>query len=78
MGEWRDISTAPKDGTRFLGTGGGLIRRVEIVNYNERVGCWCAENITMDDTDYEPEGYNRPTHWMPLPPPPNTGKGEGV
>lgn len=64
---WRLTETAPKDGTRFLATGGGLGKEVEVVTYNERVGCWNAETCTLDDTDHEPQGYNRPTHWQPMP-----------
>ena len=66
---WRDMSTAPRDGTRFLATGGGLGADIDIVSYSERVGCWNATNFTLDDTDHEPEGYNRPSRWQPLPPP---------
>jgi hypothetical protein len=65
---WQPIETAPRDGARILGTGGGLGRSVvEIVSYNERVGAWDAPNDTLDDRDDEPDGYNRPSHWMPLP-----------
>jgi hypothetical protein len=64
---WQPIETAPQDGTRILATGGGLGKEVEAVTYNERVGCWSAETCTLDDTDHEPDGYNRPTHWQPMP-----------
>lgn len=73
-GGWQDIATAPKDGTQFLATGGGLGDDVDIVSYNDRVGCWDATNYTLDDTDHETQGYNRPTHWRPLPAP---AKAEG-
>lgn len=66
-GVWQPIETAPQDGSRILGTGGGLADQVEVVTYNERVGCWNAETCTLDDTDQEPQGYNRPTLWQPLP-----------
>lgn len=69
---WQPIETAPKDGTRFLATGGGLGCHIDFASYNDRVGCWNTTDFTLDDTDYEPEGYNRPTHWMPLPPPPES------
>lgn len=64
---WQPIETAPQDGTRILATGGGLGKEVEAVTYNERVGCWSAETCTLDDTDHEPDGYSRPTHWQPMP-----------
>ena len=60
MSEWRDIATAPGDGTRLL-------------VYNRHVGQWVAyfdlnwQGCPVWSTKrYEME----PTHWMPLPPPP--------
>lgn len=67
---WRDMKTAPKTGERILATGGGLGRQVEVVTWNERIGCWNAETCTLDDLDNDPDGYNRPTLWQPLPTPP--------
>ncbi|MCK1577737.1 hypothetical protein [Bradyrhizobium sp. 174] len=66
-GVWQPIETAAQDGTRILATGGGLGETVEVVTYNERVGCWSAETCTLDDTDHESQGYNRPTLWQPMP-----------
>lgn len=66
---WQPIAAAPRDGTRLLGTGGGLEDTVEMISYNERVAAWDTENYTLDDRDDEAEGYNRPSHWMPLPSP---------
>lgn len=66
---WQPIETAPRDGTAILSAGGGL-EQVDICAYNARIGGWSCGSCTLDDTDQEPEGYNRPTHWMPLPPPP--------
>lgn len=78
-GEWRDISSAPRDGTRILGYGqlagevNGPSEEYEIVPIEWRGGF----------TDYV--GYNwyipfgdayaawlKPTHWMPLPDKPHT------
>lgn len=68
---WRPIETARRDGTRILAIGGGLGEEAQVVSYLERVGAWDADSVTLDDVDYEPDGYNRPTHWQPLPPPPH-------
>lgn len=68
QGAWMPIETAPRDGSRILATGGGIGgSTIEIVTYNERVGAWDAPNDTLDDRDDEPDGYNRPSLWQPLP-----------
>lgn len=62
---WRDISTAPKDGTHILMWGGyhspfsGYYRD----KWVERVGWHISGGIHIDPTA-------EPTHWMPLPQPP--------
>lgn len=67
---WQPISTAPRDGTVFLGRLHPQIARgtpYEIVRYEERplLGeTWTAPNDGFScDLDCL-------THWMPLPPPP--------
>lgn len=64
---WQPIETAPRDGSRLLGTGGGLEDTVEVISYNDRVGAWNTENYTLDDCDNEADGYSRPSHWQPMP-----------
>jgi len=89
MGEWQDINTAPKDGTAVLvmrndwpGTASGFAE--ECNGHNTYVAAWWADDevggawICYMDRMSEPRCPIEPTHWMPLPPPPNTGKGEGV
>lgn len=70
MVEWRPIETAPRDGSRFLAYGGGLDDQVETCSWSEGTCCWNLETFTADDRDDEPDGYCRPTHWLPLPPAP--------
>jgi len=70
MSDWQSIETAPRDGTRILGFGGGMGQIANVISYNERVGCWDTPYDTLDDRDEEENGYIRPTHWMPLPAPP--------
>jgi len=65
MSEWQPISTAPKDGTAFLGW------------LPERVGYFARQDIaTCSWTEWgsgrwRVNGHNsasdQPTHWMPLP-----------
>jgi hypothetical protein len=59
---WRDIATAPKDGTRFLAVMSGF--EPEVHWWDAKIG-WCvAEGIFRD-----------PEHWMPLPTAPtDTGR----
>lgn len=71
---WRDISTAPKDGTHIL-----AIRQDwwEPVNGNHR---WVYGNVFESYFDtttdrFESYGLKQPTHWMPLPAPPNDDDG---
>jgi hypothetical protein len=65
-GGWKDISTVPKDGTKVL-TWDGKNRCIE--SYNN-FGWSLRKLISRFGDDSEPD---RPTHWMPLPPPPAAG-----
>ena len=66
---WRDISTAPKDGSRFVATGHnyGLyseVRHTCVAQWFR--GCW------MEASDWnETSELKYLTHWMPLPSPPD-------
>lgn len=53
--QWQPIETAPRDGTEILG-------------YREGLGTWIV-NWDPDEQDFSP-GWT-PTHWMPLPEPPD-------
>ncbi len=59
MSELRSIETAPKDGSEILAFGG---RRYDIVAWHtgHHSGFWTARSYL----NFEP------THWMPLPEPP--------
>jgi len=62
--KWQPIETAPKDGTRYLifqPYGGGFdIYEACYVGGYESGNVWFSKGRDV---------YN-PTHWMPLPPPP--------
>ncbi|MFT3987164.1 hypothetical protein [Aestuariivirga sp.] len=64
---WQTMESAPRDGEWFLAVGGGLGVEIDIASYNKSVGAWNTTRYTLDDHDNEPDGYNRPTHWRPLP-----------
>ena len=66
MSEWKPIETAPKDGTEIL-----LVHRADgksIRRHRYGVGCYSAMNGGSILWDW---GWTiPPTHWMPLPSPP--------
>ena len=70
--EWRDIETAPKDGTVFLGYKLGQFRECYKVPRDD-CDMWCFGGTSGAD-DLFPN--IKPTHWMPLPKPPAIAKGE--
>lgn len=72
MSEWRPIETAPRDGTAILAA---KPNRIGVVLYPIRArdqdGRWQAYFGDGDWRSYDPQ----PTHWMPLPAPPETTEG---
>lgn len=62
--EWLDISTAPRDGTGFLG-----FRRINGGEF--RQCCWLEEQSAFGGCGWTYPQWNEPTHWKPLPKPPN-------
>ena len=58
MSEWQPIETAPKD-ELLLGYADGMMRLVMWEG-----GAWVQVGATIE------EGWFEPTHWMPLPEPP--------
>jgi hypothetical protein len=84
--QWRDIESAPKDGTPFLGYGGQVVGHDGVRNVAGK-GCYelrysevTLENgetykgfVTTEYTHADGGGftYKYPTHWQPLPAPPS-------
>ena len=67
--DWQPIETAPKDGTRILlypafSNGRGQYQG-DIGYFYSPGECWYLQNVGHLN------GRWRPTHWMPLPPPPD-------
>jgi hypothetical protein len=61
---WQPIDTAPKDGTAILiHPAAGEMR---VVHWRIDRGYWSTDS--WDDGGYDADMH--PTHWMPLPPPP--------
>lgn len=74
MSEWQPIETAPKgEGVLLLF---GIIDPCEMLNWHKPVqfvgywdhidGAWCTMATTFNGP------FAQPTHWQPLPPPPET------
>lgn len=74
MSDWQPIETAPKDGTWFWAF--YQKRFAECLQDQWKVAKWVGQNNYgdwigfMDAADHEE--FNQPTHWMPLPLPPQT------
>lgn len=69
MADWQPIATAPQDGTWILAQSSGWILP-ELVQ-------WCERSYSADGQPLEAgywqsmeDGPFYPTHWMPLPDPP--------
>ena len=69
VAEWQPISTAPKDGTVFLGYKLGQFRECYKVPRDD-CDMWCFGGTSGAD-DLFPN--IKPTHWMPLPKAPANG-----
>ena len=65
MSDWQPIETAPRDGSQFLAWDG-----VCIENIKWRNGMW--QTSWAHDEKYSMNGA--PTHWMPLPQPPEDAR----
>lgn len=74
MMDWKNIATAPKDGTRILITNGEYVVIACFGSWTDadedwtKVDCWSIYNC--EDPFYSslrPENW--PTHWMELPEP---------
>lgn len=70
-GEWRDIDTAPRDGKTVIDLHDGHDRRTDMVwqitSPMHPNGCWKKYYQSWEDV----EDFFQPTHWMPIPEPPN-------
>lgn len=61
---WQPIETAPKDGRAVLiAAVDGTDDIIRIANWNQQHNAWITD-----------AGFPSPTHWMPLPAPPEDSK----
>ena len=69
--EWQPIETAPRDGRHVL-TFQEMQEPSEVVmKYDSWCDLWVYADELLSDVDPAPE---QPTHWMPLPAPPEDGE----
>ena len=75
LSPWREIESAPKDGTPLLLWWRGCywpgVGRYEVGGDNDRDEGW-----RCDGDECTPKNQQDCTHWMPLPPPPSNGERE--
>ena len=76
---WQPIETAPKDGTKIIVW--TVHDEVEVSEWFRTTGDEYVEaegGLYRKENKLYYEGWNgnKPTHWMPLPPPPTDGAGE--
>lgn len=64
---WQDIATAPRDGTRILGINDRGQFVIEFDADWGSDGWWMVSDGKFDE---RPLRGSEPTHWMPLPTPP--------
>lgn len=77
---WRDISTAPKDGSRVL-----IAWRDKSGEWHQRAAVWEADYAHAGWTDHAVKSFGyeeifsyKPTHWQPLPAPPASRRAQGA
>lgn len=68
--EWKPIEAAPKGNVRILTYGGGLVGTSRYVDklaeaYGDTSAGWYSEQL---------DRRHEPTHWMPLPSPPESNE----
>ncbi len=72
MSEWMPIESAPKEGP-FIVFGGAWCGEINGVEHGQ-CGPWivapCGARFDVMGTDAYSAWVIEPTHWMPLPPPP--------
>lgn len=69
MAEWRDIESAPRDGTNFLTWTPRYGVRVGRAVHRRDHDDWLSH---VDQYGGSSKGGERATHWQPLPSPPET------
>ena len=72
--QWQDIATAPKDGTRIMAYWPDVFGNASATQteswYGPRGAVWGVNDCWQSCFEWD-DGHNSPTHWMPLPTPPD-------
>jgi hypothetical protein len=70
--EWREIESAPKDGSDIIACRLGYIPQTVKWVAHKGESRWCADHESLGDSfeEYWTATRYEPTHWLPLPTPP--------
>ena len=78
MTKWQPIETAPRDGSEIIiATRGGYVSQAW---FSEQAQAFCLLPLAYlayadpEDLPIVTPNIVNPTHWMPLPPPPQSGE----
>jgi hypothetical protein len=71
MSQWQSIDTAPKGKVVLLWGPTDISDNGTITNWKMETGYWIRDGWIWDGRSLRPYDV-KPTHWMPLPEPPET------
>lgn len=69
MSDWQDLSTAPRDGSKFLAFTADFQYGAHF-NFRVQEARWSGDSPDDPVGHFQSENGQLVTHWMPLPPPP--------
>lgn len=81
--DWKDISTAPRDGSLILGwcPQENQYNKTKVISYGEPADWYKKSNKSWEGywgyMTYDSIQHCKPTHWQPLPLPPKPAKTDG-
>jgi hypothetical protein len=68
--EWQFIKTAPRDGRTIIAFWQPTASNKQIDDNSYGMARWSKIYMEWTDAENEENIWSEPTHWMPLPPPP--------
>lgn len=79
LAEWQDIASAPRDGAEIIVTDGKTVATASTDEFCDDTEWYLsAGGYSCDKNEYELRMFpGKPTHWMPLPTPPQAPEAQG-